>query len=442
MNVAWLNHSLIFLTVWAVMLSNGCRSEHGGGSREVREKKALALVDHVIAGSFDEARADFNWLMSVSLSAGKLEQVWKSLAAQVGEFEKRTQTRHTVHQGYDVVFVGLKFEKAQLQAKVVFGSGDKVTGLFFQPAIPPWKAPDYAGPDTFGESEISFGLPGWKLKGTLTLPKAVTNPPVVVLVHGSGPHDRDETIGPNKVFKDLAWGLATQGVAVFRYEKRTKVHAGKLAQANKFTMKEETVDDAVAAVAMLRKRNEVDPDRIYVVGHSQGGYCAPRIALHAPIAGFVSVAGNSRPLEELVIEQTEYLMKINPAQATDLKAMRLAAEQIKKLDASDAHSRKVLLGAPISYWFDLRDYDPVAASKEFQGRILAIHASRDYQVTGKDFHRWTNGLAGHEGFTARTFTNLNHLMIPGTGRSKPSEYQQPGHVAEAVIHAIAKWITQ
>jgi len=77
--------------------------------------------------------------------------------------------------------------------------------------------------------------------------------PAVVLVHGSGPQDRDETIGPNKPFRDLAWGLASQGIAVLRYDKRTKVHGAMMAGAvEQFTVKEETIDDALAAVALLR----------------------------------------------------------------------------------------------------------------------------------------------------------------------------------------------
>ncbi|MGB0578209.1 MAG: DUF3887 domain-containing protein [Limisphaerales bacterium] len=442
MNPICLQHTFILLALWMVALTSGCRPERGSGSAEAREQKAVALVDNLISGRFADARTNFNTLMRFSLSEAKLKTVWTTLTTMGGEFEKRTWINHTVHDGYDVVYVGLKYEKAPFKAKVVFSSGDKITGLFFQPSTPPWKVPSYVQTNSFTEKEITFGLPNWKLQGTLTLPNSDTRPPVAVLVHGSGPHDRDETIGPNKVFKDFAWGLASRGVAVFRYEKRTKIHAGKLARAKTFTMKEETVDDAVAAVKLLRDRSDIDADRVYLIGHNQGGYCAPRIARHVNLAGFVSLAGNSRPLEELIIEQTEYLMKLDPARAKDLKGMRLAADQVKKLDASDAQSRKILLNAPMSYWFDLRNYDPVAAAKEFKGQIFIVHAGRDYQVNEKDFHRWTNGLAAHPKLYTRAFTNLNHLMIPGTGMSKPVEYQQAGHVDANVIAAIADWIKE
>ena len=90
--------------------------------------------------------------------------------------------------------------------------------------------------------------------------------PGVVLVHGSGPNDRDETIGPNKPFRDLAWGLATRGIAVLRYEKRTKRHRLKMALlANSLTVKEETIDDAVAAVTTLHAVEEIDASRIFVL---------------------------------------------------------------------------------------------------------------------------------------------------------------------------------
>jgi dienelactone hydrolase len=111
-----------------------------------------------------------------------------------------------------------------------------------------------------------------------------------VLVHGSGPQDRDETIGPNKPFRDLAWGLASQGIAVLRYEKRTKKHAMKLVLIkNTITVKQETIDDALAAVALLRKTERIDPNRIFVLGHSLGGMLIPRIGARDPdVAHWIS----------------------------------------------------------------------------------------------------------------------------------------------------------
>src|SRR6202008_4493727 len=122
----------------------------------------------------------------------------------------------------------------------------------------------------------------FELPGLLTYPSRMDYPvPAVVLVHGSGPHDADETIGPNKPFADLASGLASRGVAVLRYVKRTKQYP-HCAQEKNFTYNQETVEDAAAAGHSLLGQDCVDAAKIFVVGHSLGATLAPRIAQFAP----------------------------------------------------------------------------------------------------------------------------------------------------------------
>src|SRR5207248_2201523 len=103
---------------------------------------------------------------------------------------------------------------------------------------------------------------------------------------------------------------ASQGVAVLRYVKRNKEHTAKLIErhGDKLTVKEEVTDDVLAAVKLGRERKEIDPRRVFVLGHSLGGYVAPRVgAADDRIAGLIILAGNSRPLEDLLDEQYPYL---------------------------------------------------------------------------------------------------------------------------------------
>lgn len=159
--------------------------------------------------------------MGLGLSESKFRKVWEGLETQQGKFTRQLWINHSEQKGYETVWAGMQFESGTLKAKVVFDSSDKVTGLFFQPWCAKWSAPDYVDDEMFGEMEVTIGSGKWELPGTLTLPKRTRKPPVAVLVHGSGPHDRDETIGPNKPSMDLAWGLASKGIAVMRYEKRS-----------------------------------------------------------------------------------------------------------------------------------------------------------------------------------------------------------------------------
>src|SRR5262249_48895994 len=132
---------------------------------------------------------------------------------------------------YDVVVITAQFAKTELDVRVTFTADGQVTGLFFAPAKPPsYKSPAYVKRETFEDKEVQIGEGQWALPGTLSKPLGDGPVPAIVLVHGSGPHDRDETIGPNRPFRDLAWGLASRGIAVLRYEKRTKEHAARMAK--------------------------------------------------------------------------------------------------------------------------------------------------------------------------------------------------------------------
>src|SRR5215471_14652653 len=153
----------------------------------------------------------------------------------------------------------------------------------------------------------------WILPGTLSVPKGEGPFAAVVLVHGSGPNDRDETIGPNKPFRDLAWGLASQGIVVLRYDKRTKVYPEKMRElVSTLTVKEEVIDDALNAVSLLRGIPGVNPQRIVVLGHSLGGYLLPRIgAADRGIAGLIMLAGMCRPFEDAILDQFSYIYSLS-----------------------------------------------------------------------------------------------------------------------------------
>ena len=195
------------------------------------------------------------------------------------------------------------FANASLDINVAFNEQDKIVGLNItqvggveQQYTTVYEPPAYVNQDLFTEREVQIGEGEWVLPGTLSIPVGDGPFAAVLLVHGSGPNDRDEAIGPNKPFRDLAWGLASQGIVVLRYDKRTKVYPEKMSDLlNTLTVKEEVIDDVLEAVSLLRSIPEVDSQRIVVLGHSMGGYLLPRIgAADRGIAGLVVLAGLCR----------------------------------------------------------------------------------------------------------------------------------------------------
>lgn len=395
---------------------------------------------------FTAAVKNFDAAVRAALPPVKLEQTWKSLLTQVGSFKSQLGMRTERVQGYDIVFVSCQFEESPLDVKVVFNGAKQIAGLFFVPmqAKPETHAP--SGSESPNEKEVVIGRGKWAVPGTLSFPNGTGPFPAVVLVHGSGPNDRDETIGPNKPFRDLARGLASRGIAVLRYDKRTKKHASRLALLkDSLTVKEEVIDDALLAVSLLRDTDRIDPKKIFVLGHSLGGMLVPRIvSLDSHIAGLIIVAGASRPLEDVILEQMTYLFSLG-GPLSDEKKLRLDAIRSQVARVKDptlsptAPSTELPLGIPAKYWLDLRGYNPPEVARGLKQPMLILQGERDYQVTMEDFAGWKKYLSSQPNVVFKSYPNLNHLFIEGEGKSTPSEYNTPGHVAEVVIDDIAAW---
>ena len=407
---------------------------------------ARAFVGQLVKQEFTAAVTTFDDTMKTAMPAAKLEETWDAVLKEVGPFKQAGKARTEKQGPYTIVFVTCEFKKAAVDIKVVFDQSKRIAGLLFTPATNvDYAPPPYVKADSFREKEITIGTNEWALPGTLTTPVGAGPFPAVVLVPGSGPHDRDETIGANKPFKDLAWGLASSGVAVLRYEKRTKQHVGKLASIPAFTVKEEVVDDVLAAVELLRKTEGIDAKRIFVLGHSLGGMLVPRIGRLDPnIAGLISLAGATRPLEDVIPIQLAYIFSadgnLSPEDQKQIDQAKELVAKIKALKREDLTSPALLYGAPASYWLDLRGYDPPEAAKALKQPLLVLQGERDYQVTMEDYKRWNAALATKSNVTFKSYPALNHLFIAGTGPSTPSEYAQTGHVDERVVEDIAAWI--
>lgn len=407
---------------------------------------AEQFVQQLAKGDFSAAGKEFDVTMRHALPTAKLKQTWESLLANVGALKKQLNTRTQRLGEYEAVLVTCQFEKANCDVKVVFNRSKKISGLFF---LPTYQRPRYAKPATFKERKVQVGTGEWALPGTLTMPLGDGPFPAVVLVHGSGPNDRDETIGPNKPFCDLAWGLASNGIAVLHYEKRTKWHAKKTVALNdSFTVKEGTIDDALAAVLLLSNTEKVAPSKIFLLGHSLGGMLVPRIAARDDkIAGFIVLAGTGRPLEDILHGQLEYIFSldgnISESEETTLRKWKSKVARVKDPGLSpNTPSAELPFGTPAKYWLDLRGYHAPQMARDMKRPILILQGGRDYQVTMEDFQCWKNALSLHKNVRFELYPRLNHLFVEGDQKSTPTEYQIPGHVAEAVVADIATWIKQ
>lgn len=420
---------------------------------ESAEAHAREVLNQIVTGKFAAVEAQYDAQMKAALPAGKLGEGWSSLVSHVGNFKSVTDAKSQQAGGYDVVTLACSFDRAVLDTIITFSSDGQLAGIRFVPHQDEaeWSAPPYANASSFAEQPITVQFQHWTLPGTLTLPKGKGPFPLVVLVQGSGPQDEDETIGPNKPFKDLAWGLASEGVAVVRYTKRTKQYGSKSSDdPAAITVNDETVNDARAAVALAAKQPMIDPKRIFVLGHSLGGYLAPRIAQNDPqVAGLILLAGSCRPLEQIVIEQIRYLVGVSGLPADQAQERIAQADQdAKEIESPDLKKSDSvqLAGVPVpaSYFLDLRGYHPGEVAASLSIPILVLRGARDYQVTAADFDAWKSALDGHANAAFKLYPGLTHLFMPsstaGDGLGTPQDYEHPGHVDPQVVHDIAAWV--
>jgi len=422
------------------------------------EKIALAqqLVTWFVQGDYEAVVQSLDDSLRQQLSAEKLQATSQSLIASVGRFKEQVGAHTFQIPSAELVIVTCAFSNANLDVNVAFNEQDKIVGLTVtqvgaveQQYTTVFDPPPYANQDAFTEREVQVGQGEWVLPGILSIPVGDGPFAAIILVHGSGPQDRDETIGPNKPFRDLAWGLASQGIAVLRYDKRTKAYPKQtLNVLDSLTVKEEVIDDALAAVTLLRSTPEVDPHRIVVLGHSLGGYVLPRIgAADHGIAGLIVLAGLARTFEDTLLDQFTYIYSLSGTLSTEqeqqLDQLKKQVALVKSPDLSlSTPASDLPLGVYPAYWLDLRGYHPEEIARELPQPMLILQAEGDYQVTMEDFQIWKSVLGDRSNVQFKSYPGLSHLFMTFEGGEKatPAIYNVPGHVIEQVVHDISGWI--
>lgn len=384
----------------------------------------------------------FDTVISNKLPQNQLNVIWSGLQSQAGKFKGYLPARLEEN----IVYTPCEFEHISLDLKLVFNNQKKITGFYFVPAksAASYQKPAYDENTTYITKDIFVTTKNFSLPGILTLPAGKTNVPLIILVHGSGPGDKDETIGPNKIFRDLAVGLASNGIATLRYNKRTKVYPSSM-NPDSVTIYEETLDDVTSAINLASSFSEINPAGIFVLGHSMGGMLAPKIAKENPsVKGIILLAANARPLQDLILEQTNYIFsadELTEKEKEQLHALekQVAASKSKTLSIKTP-SNDLPMNIPAMYWMSLNDYQPLQTAAELTQKIFVLQGERDYQVTMEDFNLWKKQLGRKAGFKA--YPKLNHLFIAGEGKSMPKEYDKPGNVAPELITDIAEWVNR
>jgi len=314
----------------------------------------------------------------------------------------------------------------------------------FEPsAAAPVATPAGAPGGDLRERPIDVQAPACALPAILLLPKAAGPVPGVVFLSGSGPNDKDETIGPNKPFADIARGLGDRGIASLRFDKRTFAIKDKSKLAH-LSLAEEYDDDAKAAIAVLGATPGVDPARLFVVGHSEGAMVAPRVAAGSPgTRGVVMLAPGVRPIDAMIIDQVEFGARLTGRSAAEIaEQTALLKETFAAIRDPKRTDTPSFMGATAAYWRELMALDVPNLVRASKLPVLVLQGDEDIQVRkGADFELLRTRVGDTGGrVTYRSFAGLNHLFMKVERGSTGAEYGFPGHVEPAVVSAIADWI--
>ena len=291
------------------------------------------------------------------------------------------------------------------------------------------------------------------LKGLLTLPDNLSAPvPAVVLVHGSGSSNMDEKVGKLTPFKDIAQGLAGRGVACIRYDKRSYAHGLKmmLDKTLVITAREEAIEDALLAAALLRADHRIDPQRVFLAGHSMGGLLAPRIECSGgDFAGLILLAGSPRRMEEILLDQTREAaahMKGLPRKILEkqLRKLEKTFEGLYDLTDEEAKKKKVAGGTTLYYFKDMGQPTVADWLAKTAKPTLVMQGEKDVQVKADvDFRLYQELLAGRENVTFKLYPGLGHTFVPAIATSladAKKEFAKERHIGNEVLDVLADWI--
>lgn len=437
----------IFVCVLFFVLSS-CSSPP---TEEEAEKKGKAFFEAVQTEDLSEVIAnygDLTWKEKVTPE--DLQQILQvdadeSMKSAHMEAVKQTGDGKFIIDGHVMYETSTADFRLQLTKKLTVSSLEVQDPVAYMPM-----------PNTIVEEDVTVGEgTDFPLDGKLTLPKDISDSvPAVVLVHGSGPADFDETVYGYKPFRDIAWGLAERGIASIRYDKRTYVYGNKAFSegTEKVNVQEETIDDALEAFNVLINDERIHPKHVYITGHSLGGMLAPRMASEDErVAGIISLAGSPRSMTDIIFDQQELLLEeqdlpetIHQQQQEEIDGMKEETKTTLSLPEEEIISTQ-LLGMPAYYFWEMEQHPVEEILPSLHIPMYFLQGDEDFQVfKDVDYTLWKELLAGNDQADFSSYKHLNHFFITHDDRAENllDAYTYPDVVSEEVVDDIAAWIHQ
>ncbi len=439
--VTWL------MLITMLFLMTACGSEGFTFDEEKLKSISKECMQQFVEKDFAAVEGTIKPSSRSKLNAQALKQAWEQTGEKLGDFVRFVSADVTTQNKTATVVLLSEFHKNGMSATFSFDTNYEIKALYM----------DYHSivgelnleTDDYLQQEIQLGEGEEPLTGALTLPKGKEKPPVVIMVHGSGAVDLNESIGAadNRPFEDIAFGLAKRGIASIRYDKRNYAYPDTYIKLGKqVTIQDEVLSDVHTAITYAQTLASVDTDRIYILGHSLGGMLAPKIAQdHPSVAGLIIMAGSPRHLEDIVLDQNLMLLEqTNQSQARKNQIVEEIKEDVQTIKGlKSGASSDMYFNMPVAYWVSLNEIDTAAISSKLSIPVLIQQGDADFQISvDADYSLWRTLFSGKENVRFCLYEGLNHLFMPHNGKKDATEYDVKGHVEQSVIDDICSFIHQ
>ncbi|MGC9331835.1 MAG: hypothetical protein ACP5DZ_08180 [Bacteroidales bacterium] len=405
------------------------------------------FINELLQKNYKDVVSFFSENLQDRIDAEKIQALHERYIQAYGEPQIRTRVLKTYYDDKNIVYRFLWYGEQLCKLRFVVNN-DKITSFHMkiEAVTDGWKQPSYAKKTDYKVYPELIPCNRYGLTGEFIRPVGKQQNKVVVMIHGSGPSDRDEAILGNRPFRDLAYGLAAQGISSIRFEKNTYLFGQELAAEKEMTIWNETGQDVVSIVDYLKRMKMVGPENLILLGHSQGAMMIPRICDSIDVGAAIMIAGNARPLQDLMYEQSKYLMQKNGLDDAEKRRLKMLKEQINNLDKLkdiplDSVDFALPFGLPAAYWKDLLEYDQQETLKHIDIPVFLIQGEGDYQVSMKDFRKFRRALRRSDSdWKATSYENINHLLFENEGEPSRHEYERNENVDPVLIEDISTWI--
>jgi len=439
-----IKHSILSLLLVLFILNNTIAQSE----QKIFMTKSENIISLFKNRNYDSLSLQFNEQQISFNSAAALASNYEPLIEKYGGFTKFRYAGFSENIGQiNLEYISKTVYNIDFLIELVFNRENKKLILYrFTETYKSYAIPEYANAESYNDESITFAADTtMPLTGILSLPISNKKVPLVIIIPAAGPSDADGNF-VSKPYKDIATGLASEGFAVFRYNKRSLNYGYNLSQ-NKmngvlFTPREDVLDDLQAAINLLRKNPKVDSTKIYLLGHGEGAYLAPFVATENPfIKGIIMMGANANHPLEMMIDQNKYLGRILPHKKVhfdedDAKAKIVLKHKVKENTSYFLLPHEI----PAKYWLWINKYDQIKVAKKLTIPIFIMQGARDYQVDKKNFAVWEKKLKKHKNVTFKIYEKMNHIMHSGEGESTYSEYAIMRHIPFEVINDLHVWL--